>query len=89
MKIAYIVRDFKPASLAIIKQANQIIADYEAQGYSLTLRQLYYQFVSKALIPNTERSYKRLGGIEVEGHGYSKNGYTIWCSKPDEEPAYE
>ena len=29
----------------------------------LTLRQLYYQLVSRDLIPNTERSYKRVGSI--------------------------
>jgi len=29
----------------------------------LTLRQLYYQFVSRDLIANTMKSYKRLGGI--------------------------
>lgn len=30
---------------------------------TLTLRQLYYQFVARALIPNTMQSYKRLGDI--------------------------
>src|SRR5262249_10346260 len=34
-----------------------------AQGYNLTLRQLFYQFVSRDLIPNNVRSYKRLGSI--------------------------
>lgn len=47
----------------IIRQANEICADYAAQGYDLTLRQLYYQFVSKALLPNRQQSYKRLGDI--------------------------
>jgi hypothetical protein len=31
-----------------------------AQGFQLTVRQLYYQFVSRDLIPNTMKSYKRL-----------------------------
>lgn len=47
----------------LVHHANRIIADFERQGYSLTLRQLYYQFVSKALIPNSDRSYKNLGGV--------------------------
>lgn len=53
----------KPASLYNVQQANFIIDEYESAGYTLTLRQLYYQFVSRDLIPNTERSYKNLGTI--------------------------
>lgn len=57
--------DWKPGADAtlVVAQANQICAEYRAQGYDLTLRQLYYQFVARALIPNTQRSYKRLGDI--------------------------
>ena len=40
-----------------------MIDEYHRQGYDLTLRQLYYQFVSRDLLPNTQKSYKRLGGI--------------------------
>lgn len=67
MRERYINKNFRADSLAIIEQANQIIADYRAQGFSLTLRQLYYQFVARDLLPNTERSYKRLGGIINDG----------------------
>ena len=63
MKIAYITKKFSAEHRQIISQANSIIEEYEAQGYDLTLRQLYYQFVARALIPNTQQSYKRLGGI--------------------------
>jgi hypothetical protein len=45
----------------IVEHANRILADLRSQGYVVTLRQLYYQFVSEALIPNTMRSYKNLG----------------------------
>lgn len=62
-RIAYIEKRFKRPTLAIIEYANQIIEDYEAQGLSLTLRQLYYRFVAAAMIPNTQRSYARLGSI--------------------------
>lgn len=47
----------------MVAQANNICADYQSQGYDLTLRQLYYQFVARDLIPNTQKSYKRLGSI--------------------------
>lgn len=63
----FIDKNFKPASLALIQQANSIIAEYSAQGYILTLRQLYYQFVARDLIPNTERSYKRIGSVVNNG----------------------
>jgi hypothetical protein len=53
--------------MAMITHATTIIEDYQAQGFTLTLRQLYYQFVSRDLIPNRQTEYKRLGDIIVEG----------------------
>jgi hypothetical protein len=53
----------KGESLAIISYANQIAIDYTNQGYDLTLRQLYYQFVARDLLPNTQKSYDRLGQL--------------------------
>lgn len=50
-------------ALDIVQEANSICQQYAQQGFDLTLRQLYYQFVARAIIPNTERSYKRLGDI--------------------------
>lgn len=62
-KIQYEDKQFTSKTQAVIEQAESIVQTYRAQGYSLTLRQLYYQFVARALIPNTEQSYKRLGNI--------------------------
>jgi hypothetical protein len=62
-KIAYIDKRFNDEHLAIITAANKILTSLKAQGYDITLRQLYYQFVSKDLIANNQREYKRLGGI--------------------------
>jgi hypothetical protein len=62
-KICYVSKRFNASSLAIIQQANLIIEEYEAQGFDLTLRQLFYQFVSRDLLPNRQQSYKRLGNI--------------------------
>ena len=61
--ICYASRKFKSASMDIIDQANAIIYEYAEQGFDLTLRQLYYQFVARDLIPNSQKSYKRLGSI--------------------------
>jgi hypothetical protein len=62
-KIKYQSCNFRPDSLAIIAHANQIIEAYQAQGFVLTLRQLYYQFVAKGILANKQRNYIRLGSI--------------------------
>jgi hypothetical protein len=59
----FVERKFQDGSLALIEKANEIIEDYQAQGFTLTLRQLYYQFVSRDLIPNKQSEYKRLGSV--------------------------
>ncbi len=63
MRQAFIERNFQRKTMAVIDQANEIIEDYQAQGFTLTLRQLYYQFVARDLIPNTQQSYDRIGSI--------------------------
>jgi hypothetical protein len=62
-KIAYVAKNFGSARADVIAQANAICAEYAAQGFDLTLRQLYYQFVSRGLIENKDTEYKRLGDI--------------------------
>lgn len=60
----YVEKNFSVAHMDIIMKANRILDDYERQGFKLTLRQLYYQFVSSdSDFPNTDQSYKRLGSI--------------------------
>lgn len=66
-KIAYKRRKFGAPALATIAQANEILDDYAGQGFDLTLRQLYYQFVARGLIPNSDREYKKLQGVISEG----------------------
>lgn len=62
-RIAYIRRSFHASTRAVIDRANAIIAEYLAQGFRLTLRQLFYQFVSRELLANRQSEYKRLGEI--------------------------
>lgn len=62
-KTTYIAKNFSASHLEIIETADQICTDYAADGYTLTLRQLYYQFVARDHLPNTQQSYKRLGSI--------------------------
>jgi hypothetical protein len=59
----FVSKKFKPDSLAMIDKANTIIAEYRRQGFVLSLRQLYYQLVSRDIIPNNLRSYKNLGNL--------------------------
>ena len=62
-KIAYISKRFSTKTIAVIDAANAIIEEYTAQGFDLTLRQLFYQFVSRGLMPNEAREYTRLGNV--------------------------
>lgn len=66
-KICYVERRFSSESLKMIQKANEIIAEYEGQGFALTLRQLYYQFVARDIIPNNIKSYKNLGSVVNDG----------------------
>lgn len=52
--------NFNEESRKRIREMQDIVEDYSNQGLKLTARQLYYQFVSKDLIPNSERSYKNI-----------------------------
>lgn len=40
-----------------------IVTRYARQGYTLTLRQLYYQLVAGDIIPNDDVVYKKLSGV--------------------------
>lgn len=62
-KICYRAKRFSADRQDLIDKANVIIAEYAAQGFELTLRQLYYQFVSRDFISNDLRSYKNLGDV--------------------------
>lgn len=63
MKICYEPKRFQQKTLDLIDQANNIIDSYSQQGYDLTLRQLYYQLVTKNTLKNCQKEYKRLGTI--------------------------
>lgn len=89
-RICYVPRKFRQDYLDVIEQANQIIAEYQNQGYQLTLRQLYYQFVSRDLIANNMKEYTRLGNIVSAGR---LAGLIDWNAITDrtrnlEKPAY-
>lgn len=66
-KIQYKEIRFQKKSLDLIELVNQVVDEYSAQGYELTLRQAYYQLVARGYIPNNERSYKNIGNLINDG----------------------
>jgi hypothetical protein len=66
-RIKYEEKRFSPRVMRTIEQANAIIEEYNAEGLTLTLRQLYYQFVSRDLIPNRQDQYRRLSRVISDG----------------------
>lgn len=58
--IAYREQRFADKTLKLIEKSNEIIAVFSEQGYTLTLRQLFYQLVTINYFPNSELSYNRL-----------------------------
>ncbi len=66
-KIKYQEINLRKDSLVLIDTCNNIIREYTAAGYILTLRQLFYQLVSRDIIPNKQSEYKRVGTIVNDG----------------------
>lgn len=79
-KICYVSKNFRQDSLDLIDKINTIVDDYTDQGYSLTLRQLYYQLVARDIIPNNERSYKNTGNLINDAR---LAGYIDWYAIED------
>lgn len=76
MKIEYDLKPFNVQAMTVILQADDILGEYDRQGYKITLRTLYYQFIARDLFPesrlrmvsgtltkNCEQNYKWLGNL--------------------------
>lgn len=61
--ICYTDKTFTAAHREVIDRANTICREYAALGFDLTVRQLFYQFVSRAWIANKQTEYARLVSI--------------------------
>lgn len=55
------------ANKIMLETINDILEEYKNDGYVLTLRQLYYQLVSKDIIPNNDKEYAKLSNILKKG----------------------
>lgn len=61
MRAIFLPRNFKTKTLTRIEQANAFLTEYAGQGFTLTLRQLFYQFVARQLVENMQANYDALG----------------------------
>lgn len=60
MKEAFIHKFPRQGTLKLIKYIGKLVDQYMAEGYSLTVRQVFYQLVARSMIPNEEKWYKKI-----------------------------
>lgn len=89
--IKYENKKFPSWKIEIIQQTAAIIKEYQDRGYDLTLRQVFYQFVARDLLPqrwadpktgstNNQKSYKNLGNLIADAR---MAGILDWTSLVD------
>jgi hypothetical protein len=84
-KQAYKRFRFNDDSIDLIRTMIGIVDDYVEQGYRLTVRQLYYQLVARDIIPNNEKSYKRITGLVNDAR---LAGFIDWDAIEDRTRAF-
>lgn len=78
--IAYVPKKFNPRSRELLERICEILDEYESKGYAMSLRQLYYQLVTRGHIPNEQAEYQRVGNLVNDGR---LAGYVSWTSLED------
>ena len=78
--IKYEERNFNDKTKQLVLKANTIIEEYQRKGYSLTLRQLYYQFVARGWLENRKENYNALGDAVGKGR---MSGLISWKAIED------
>lgn len=63
MRETFREKNFGEKKLALLKHIHFILAEFDKQGIKVTLRQLYYQLVSRDLIANKLAEYSRLSEL--------------------------
>jgi hypothetical protein len=67
MKVKFRTAKLSQANRERLELINSIIEEYQEEGLILTLRQLYYQLVSRKVIPNRQTEYSKLSNLLKEG----------------------
>lgn len=65
--ICYEPKRFSQAHRDIIDACNHVLEEYAEQGFSLTVRQLFYQGVARGWWPNSQRQYNQIVNIVNNG----------------------
>lgn len=75
MKICYAKKKFNAEHQLIVDRANAFIFQYQQQGYTLTLRQLYYRFIATDLFPDSwiDEAYNLKNGLAASTKNTVKN----------------
>lgn len=69
-----------PSNKKLLGTVNEILDEYKSEGYILTLRQAYYQLVSRDIIPNTTKEYAKLSILLTKGR---MAGIVDWAAIED------
>jgi hypothetical protein len=62
-KICFESKEFRQNTLALIDKCNVILERYDAAGFDMTVRQVYYQLVAADEIENSEKSYNKIQNL--------------------------
>ena len=79
-KIKYREQGFYTARRERLDKINIILAEYAAQGFTMTLRQLHYQMVSRNFYKNTKQNYGSLSALITDAR---ECGYIDWDAIED------
>jgi len=75
MKEAFEFTEMRDSTIELIARARIIMEEYQEAGFVLTVRQLFYQFVTRGWIENSQRAYQRIGNAVGKGRLY---GFLDW-----------
>ena len=80
MKQAYVTKRLSRKRREMIERIDAIASEYTSKGIKITLRQCFYQLVSRSLIENSETSYKKVSDLVSDGR---MNGLLDWDTFED------
>ena len=73
-------KKFQQKNVILLEKIKEILDEFAMQGFKVTLRQLYYQLVSRDIIPNKISEYAKLSGLLTDGR---YNGEIDWDAIED------
>lgn len=71
MKQAYLeAKKWSFKKQQVFEKIKEIVEEFQSQGYKMTLRQLYYQLVSRDIIANSQKEYAKLSTLLTDARMY-------------------